>query len=374
MRLLCEFADLHDNWWPWTKEAVLSGCMERTHMTYLLDVLQATSRERVLTLQVGVGGILWWLPPCSEHPTVHTLQFGYGMFQDDPSHIKMVDAAIQVFSSSPAPSHLIFVMGVVNHWVSLLAYRPETSQQRRSLAELTLERECVGEFPSQQVLLTQQYLLNQINASEGCGKEEGILPGRLPSRGCVDSGVHLVLFDSQNKPTMVMTDEDIASKIAEWEEKDLRRKGRPYSEWERQNYQQALRDQRELLPVLAQCLSGSSTLVTEYIDSRITALVGHYRESVHEPLAMSGEGMDRYLALLSHWLETYNQPQHIRKRVLQLLEEMGAGHLGRRGHQELNFFVSDMLSHLGECDGGEGAEMLEVAMEIKELLSTIDCS
>lgn len=295
------------------------------------------------------------------------------MFQDDPSHIKMVDTAIQVFSSCPAPSHLIFVMGVVNHWVSLLAYRPEASQQRRSLAELTLERECVGGFPSQQVLLTQQYLLNQINVSEGCGKE-GILPGCLPSRGCVDSGVHLVLFDSQNKPTMVMTDEDIASKIAEWEEKDLRRKGRPYSEWERQNYQQALRDQRELLPVLARCLSGSSTLVTEYIDSRITALVGHYRESVHQLLAMSGEGMDRYLALLSHWLETYNQPQHIRKRVLQLLEEMGARHLGRRGHQELNFFVSDVLSHLGECDGGEGAEMLEVAMEIKELLSTIDCS
>ena len=57
VRLLCEFADLHDNWWPWTKAAVLSGCMERTHMTYLLDVLQANSQERVLTLQVGGG--LW---------------------------------------------------------------------------------------------------------------------------------------------------------------------------------------------------------------------------------------------------------------------------------------------------------------------------
>lgn len=59
VHLLCEFAELHDNWWPWTKEAVLSGCMERTHMMYILDVLQATSQEKVLTLQVGgalVGG------------------------------------------------------------------------------------------------------------------------------------------------------------------------------------------------------------------------------------------------------------------------------------------------------------------------------
>lgn len=58
VRLLCEFADLQDNWWPWTREAVLAGCMERTHMVYMLDVLEATCQERVLTLQVGgaVGG------------------------------------------------------------------------------------------------------------------------------------------------------------------------------------------------------------------------------------------------------------------------------------------------------------------------------
>lgn len=301
------------------------------------------------------------------------MQYGYGMFQDDPSNIKIVDAAIQQFSSCPAPSHLIFVMGVVNHWVSLLAYRPAASQQCRSLAELTLEGGYTGESPSQQVLLTQQYLLNQVNACEGRVEEECISSGR---GHCADSGVHLVFFDSQNKPTAVMTDEDIVSKIAKWEEKDHRWKGRPYSDWEWQNYQQALRDQRELLPVLARCLSGSTSLMTEYVDLRIAALVGNYRKSVHLPFVSAGEGMDAYLALLSHWLETYNRPKHIRKRVMQLFEEMGAGHLGRHGHQELDFFVSDVLSQLGECvgDGGEGAEMLEVAMEIKQLLSTMDHS
>ena len=306
------------------------------------------------------------------------MQFGYGMFQDDPSNIKMVDAAIQQFSSCPAPSHLIFVMGVVNHWVSLLAYRPVTSQQCRSLAELTLEGGYTGESPSQQVLLTQQYFLNQVNACEGRVKEcIGTGRGRCTERGrCTDSGVHMVFFDSQNKHTAVMTDEDIVRKIAQWEEKDYRRKGRRYSEWERQNYQQALRDQRELLPVLARCLSGSTSLVTEYIDLRIAALVGNYRKSVHLPFVSAGEGMDAYLALLSHWLETYNRPKHIHKRVMQLFEEMGAGHLGRHAHQELDFFVSDVLSQLGECagDGGEGAEMLEVAIEIKQLLSTLDYS
>ena len=309
----------------------------------------------------------------STAPDLPIVQFGYGMFQDDPSNIKMVDAAIQHFSSCPGPDHLIFVVGVVNHWVSLLAYRPGTSQRHRSLAELALDERQTGDCPSQQLLLTQQYLLNQVNASEGRGKEEELIyPGPLPhGECCVDSGVHLVLFDSQNKPTAVMTDEDIASVIAEWEEKDFRRKGRPYSEWERQNYQQALQDQRELLPLLARCLSGCISLLTEYIDLRIAALVGHYHTSVHQPFLSRGEGVDGYLALMSHWLESYNRPQHIRKQVVQLLEELGAERLGKHGRQELDFFVSDVLSQLGGCDGGEGAEMLEVAMEIKQLLSTV---
>lgn len=303
------------------------------------------------------------------------MQFGYGMFQDDPSHIKTVDAAIKQFSSCPSPSHLVFVMGVVNHWVALLAYRPGADQRRKSLAELTLAGGYTGESPSQQVLLTQQYLLNQVNASEGRVKEECIAPVDCPGGGCsADSGVHLVFLDSQNKRTAVMTDEDIERKIAEWEDRDYRRKGRSYSDWERQNYQQSLRDQRELLPVLARCLSGSTSLTMEYVDAKIAALVGNYRKSVHQPFLSAGaeEGLDVYLALLSQWLQTYNRPKHIRKRVLQLFDEMGVGHLGRNGRQELDFFVSDVLSQLGGCEGGEGAEMLGVAMEIKQLLSTMD--
>ena len=309
-------------------------------------------------------------------PVLSVTQFGYGMFQDDPNHIKAVDAAIKQFSSCPAPTHLVFVMGVVNHWVALLAYRPGAGQRRNSLAELTLGGRCTGESPSQQVLLTQQYLLNQVTASEGRVKEECIAPVDCPvggAKGGADSGVHLVFLDSQNKHTAVMTDEDIEKKIAEWEEKDYRKKGRSYSDWERQNYQQSLRDQRELLPVLARCLSGSTSLTTEYVDSRITALVGNYRKSVHSPFLSAGEeDPDMYLSLLSQWLETYNRPQHIRKRVLHLFDEMGAGHLGKNGRQELDFFVSDVLLQLGGCEGGEGMEMLEVAMEIKQLLSTMD--
>ena len=50
--MLCGFAEVTDGWWPWTVDAIWSGCMERTHMKYLLECLPHDVQNSVFTLQV----------------------------------------------------------------------------------------------------------------------------------------------------------------------------------------------------------------------------------------------------------------------------------------------------------------------------------
>ena len=156
--------------------------------------------------------------------------------------------------------HHLFILGVTNHWVTLYAY----------------------------------------HSSE---------------RGLRGSGLSLVYFDSNNVAVLGASDSDIQRVVMEKERERVRVKGRGYSSWKRAVFTQALFDQRDLVDLLAKCLSGQQSLSQSVASGHWNSVLDSFEE--HMSTALSEE--DLFLPLLLHWMETQHQPNSLRDHQVSYL-------------------------------------------------------
>lgn len=152
----------------------------------------------------------------------------------------------------------MFILGVTNHWVTLYAYYRTQLAEQQSVSE----RE----------------------------------------------GLSLVYLDSNNVPVLGASDGEIDDLVTEREKKRVQIKGQGYSSWKRDVVKQAFCDQRDLVTLLARCLSGQQNLLQH-------ALCRHWSvvlDSFEQHMASAVVDVDIFLPLLIQWLENHHQPNSLR--------------------------------------------------------------
>ena len=191
-----------------------------------------------------------------------------------------IQIKIDDFVSSPGPSHLVFILGVTNHWVSLLAYKA-TEQSSSS---------------------------NRLNDyHEQCNKQQ-------------QQRIGMVYMDSNNIPVPGYTNEDIDALLLKQENERIKVKGKGYTDWKREMYRQAYKDQRELVLKLTQCVSGCGNLCTDVIANYISRVMKSYNECVEQRLVKLGDS-NLFLPLLLDWLQNHYPPQTMEETLLPMLEQ-----------------------------------------------------
>lgn len=222
------------------------------------------------------------------------LQYAYGCIQNSVVEIHDLQCRIDHFRSAPVPACLVLVLGVTNHWVTLLAFRVKGDTEHQ-----------------------------------------------IEERG-------LLYLDSNNEPVLAANNSDLVSLIEKRENERIRRKGRGYSEWKRGVMYQAFVDQRDVVQLLAEVLYGSKSLCSEVMRTQWTRLLASYREHVVQPL---GDSADKglYTSLLLNWLETYCRPQIMKDTHVFALEHLGAHRLPGTLKVQVESWMHDCLDR---CEPG----------------------
>eukprot|EP00731_Ephydatia_muelleri_P019146 Em0011g1186a len=223
-----------DSWWPWTRETVMQGDMERSYMWHLL---MEDSHCRHL------GGA----------HLITVLQYAYGQFNNNVASICELQDKIEALRSASQPTCMALVLGVTNHWLTVLAYRiPGTAQ------------------------------------------------------------VGVLYMDSNNTPVLKASDEELNRMLHLKEQERIKNKGQGYSPWQRTIKLQAWKDQRCLLDVLSECFSGTHNLRTELLDGSWNSLLESYYSNVCSHGVELGH-QTMCLLLLVQWLQTERHPKGIRE-------------------------------------------------------------
>ena len=239
------------------------------------------------------------------------LQYAYGCIQNTVAEVCEMQEQLDRFKAGPAPNHIVFILGVTNHWLTAVAYKSERKQ--------------------------------------GTADTASAMPG--------DTGI--VYLDSNNVPVLRASDAVIRELISEAEAKRIKRKGKGYSDWKRGVIFQAFVDQRALLGILAQCLTGAKDLRMELLDSLWTIILDSYDKCVKEKLCgCSDKGLQ--LALLTHWLETEHRPQSMRNHQLKTLRILGAGLLSSHVRKRIMDWIESLQP---QCGCSSGIEVLEAFAE-----------
>ena len=165
------------------------------------------------------------------------------------------------FQSSPDDRCVAFVLGVTNHWVTLLLYK----------------------------------------SSHNIG---------------------VLYLDSNNEPVILASDDDLCNLVAKREEKHLKKKGKLYSKWKRENVLQGFIDQRNVVKLVWECLAGKRDLRSEILSTSWCRLIDSYCECVKNVVS-DNQDCDLYMALLLQWLEEHYCPETIQHTHLELLLKLG---------------------------------------------------
>ena len=165
----------------------------------------------------------------------------------------------------------MFILGVTNHWVTMYAYYTPPP------------------------------------AEQGCG--------HAPQGLGENAGLCLVYVDSNNVAVLGASDSQIEDIVREKERERVRVKGCGYTPWKRGVVGQALRDQRDLVALLADCLSGEQSLPRHVVSHYWSSVVDSFQQHVAGP---AGEG-DMFLPLLLQWLESQQRPHSLRDHQVGLL-------------------------------------------------------
>lgn len=224
------------------------------------------------------------------------LQYAYGCIQDTESQVCAAQARITMFREAPAPTHLVFILGVTNHWVTLLATKSRVGDQRRTSTVL--------------------------DSDEHERSEK----------------ISMIYLDSNNAPVLAASDTDILALVRKKEKERVQRKGRGWSEWKRGVIYQAFVDQRALVSMLADCLCDNADLRGELLRVSWSRMLDSYDQNVVARLS-SSEDTGLYVALLLHWLEEQYHPQTLRDTHLGMLHRLGPGWLGQRVRERVLLWV-----------------------------------
>jgi len=197
------------------------------------------------------------------------------MVQDSYEHVNRVQRAIDKFVNSKI-SYLVFILGVTNHWVSLLAYKD------------------------------------------------------------IGSKIGILYCDSNNEPVLQATDNEIEQLVIAREEKHKKRKGVGYESWKRNTLKQSFHDQRDLVDLLTQCLQGSHTLPSMLVSGHWESLLTNYHRQVSMASSNAGDG---HIVKLLHWLETGYSVSALKSSYIKPLVYFGAESLTAAVRSKLDAWV-----------------------------------
>lgn len=228
------------------------------------------------------------------------LQYAYGCIQDTEPQVCAVQARITKFREAPAPTHLVFILGVTNHWVTLLVTKSRRGEKCETSPALDLDN-----------------TVRERSASEK---------------------ISLIYLDSNNAPVLTASDVDLLGLVHKKEKERVQRKGKGWSEWKRGVVYQAFIDQRALVGMLADCLCDSGDLRGELLRVSWSRMLDSYDQSVGARLSGSKD-TGLYVALLLHWLEGQYHPQTIRDTHLGMLHRLGPDWLGQKVRERVELWI-----------------------------------
>ncbi len=176
-------------------------------------------------------------------------------------------------------NYLVFILGVTNHWVTLLAYR-----------------QC-------------------------------------------PEGIGLLYLDSNNEPVLLATEDDIDKLVEAREQKYIKRKGVGYEPWKRKILRQSLCDQRDVVALLSDCLRGTHTLSSEYVSSHWEKMLSSYREMV----TTSARDRDVHTVGLLCWLESGYSVRGLRDLYMKPLLFFGGESLTPQLRVNMQYWAEEVL-------------------------------
>ena len=131
-----------------------------------------------------------------------------------------------------------------------------------------------------------------------------------------ESGLHVFYLDSNNEPVLMATESQLQTLVKAREQKYMKRKGIPYSDWKRNVLYQSFVDQRDVVELLVRCVSGESDLRGELTKQAWKKLVDSFYESV----SVRGGDDDLFLASLVQWIEQHYPTSVVDKHHIDLLK------------------------------------------------------
>jgi hypothetical protein len=236
-----------EDMWPWNCDHVLSGDMERSFLRHLMEVDD----------HLSVIG---------KHIDIVVLQYSFGIIKHTFNDVCDIHNKISAFINSPVPTHMIFILGVTNHWVTLLVYKTNST------------------------------------CSCGCGRDR----------------VGVVYTDSNNVPTISYTDGDIEGHIVTQEKERIKMKGEGYPTWRKNVIRQAYHDQRAAVHMICRYISGCDDIRRDLAHDYINGMLDSFDNDVRGGVAVGG-ATDLYLLLLIEWLDNSHPPKVIRETLSPFL-------------------------------------------------------
>lgn len=193
------------------------------------------------------------------------IQYAYGRVQNSFSDVCVMQDKIEAFVSSTGPNYLIFILGVTNHWVVLLA-----------------------------------------NKSQPVGDS-------------AHSEVGLLYLDSNNIPVLTYCDSDFEQRVLENERERIATTGLGYTDWKREVYQQAYKDQKNLVMKLAEYVNSHGSMCLDILEDFSSHLLNSYDINVTKQFEVVGD-TDLLIPLVLRWCELHYPPQVLRENLLPMVD------------------------------------------------------
>ena len=199
------------------------------------------------------GFALWCFVVLSHVHHTHT-QYAYGLINSSIDEVCAIQKRIVEFCRSKE-DRVAFILGVTNHWVTLVV------EKRRK------------------------------------------------------SSLHAFYLDSNNEPVLIATNSQLRTLVETREQKYIKRKGLPYTTWKRNVLYQSFVDQRDIAELLVRCVSQETDIRGEMSKQMWNKLL----DSFYEHVNVRDGDHDLFVACLVEWIEQHYPTKAIHDEPIQLL-------------------------------------------------------